>query len=211
MVTGLGRIGGRPVGVMATAPIHSAGAMTPDACLKASSFVSLCDAHQFPIVILVDSPGFLVGTAAEQQRVVVRSMMFLQALQSARVPKMTVIVRKAFGLAMLVLAGARVGTDLVVAWPGAEIGFMDPPVAANVLFEQELVGLDAAARQAFMAEQMERLGVSFAPYGVAASLTIDEVIDPAETRLRVFEFLQSTTSDSTFPRSRRLEEWPRWY
>jgi acetyl-CoA carboxylase carboxyltransferase component len=210
LVTGIGRMGGLPVGVVANAPMHSAGALTPDSCIKAISAICLCDAFGIPLLLLHDTPGFLVSAAAERDRAVTRSMAVTQAVQLASVPKVSVVVRKAFGLAFVIMA-ANHDADLLLAWPGAEIGFMDPPVAANVLFEPQIRALPEDERPAFVAEKIRELSVNFEPYGVATNMAVDEIIDPATTRRRVVEHLQVVANRTGRPDGPSvLATWPRW-
>jgi acetyl-CoA carboxylase carboxyltransferase component len=212
LVTTLGRIGGVPAGILASQPIRSAGAITPDSCLKAAKLVCLCDAFGLPLVFLQDTPGLLVGTDVEHDRAIGRGMLLLQALQQATVPVCTVVLRKAFGLAFMVMGGPRQGADLVAAWPGAEIGFMDPTVAANVMAGGRAEGLDTDARKAFLAEQAESFVTDFAPYGVASTMTIDEIIEPASTRRVLGEHLR--VLHAARPRRETpslLATWPTWF
>jgi acetyl-CoA carboxylase carboxyltransferase component len=211
IVTGFGRLAGIPVGVLANAPMRMAGGLTPDCCLKAISFVCLCDAFGVPLLILQDTPGFLVSAAAERDRAVVRVMTMFQALALATVPKISVVIRKAFGLAFVILDGNR-GVDLSLAWPGAEIGFMDPPVAANVLFEPQIRELPEQDRAAFLAAKAAELGVGFEPYGVATNLAIDEIIEPGATRRVAAEYLRTVLHPGQRPHvPGPLASWPRWF
>jgi len=211
IVTGLGRLGGIPVGVVANAPMRMAGGLTPECCLKAVSFVCLCDAFGIPLLVLQDTPGFLVSAQAERDRAIVRVMTLLQAMSLITVPAVSVVIRKAFGLAFVILDGNR-AVDLSLAWPGAEIGFMDPPVAANVLFEPQIKQLPADERAAFLAAKAAELGVGFEPYGVAANLTVDDIVEPGATRGVVARYLRTslaTRPPRTVPSP--LASWPRWY
>jgi len=211
VVTGLGRLGGIPVGVLANAPMRMAGGLTPECCLKAVSFVCMCDAFGIPLLVLQDTPGFLVSAQAERDRAIVRVMTLLHAMSLITVPAVSVVIRKAFGLAFVILDGNR-KVDLSLAWPGAEIGFMDPPVAANVLFEPQIKQLPEEERAAFLSAKAAELGVGFEPYGVATNLTIDEIIEPGETRGVVAGYLRSSLA-SRPPRTAPspLASWPRWY
>jgi methylmalonyl-CoA decarboxylase subunit alpha len=168
VITGLARIDGRPVGVAATNPKFLAGSLSPEACDKVTRLVVLCDAFNLPLVFLLDTPGFLVGRRVEHERLLPKAMSLMQAFRLAQVPRLTVVVRKAFGMAFFALGGTGQGGDLLVSWPGAEIGFMDPEVAANVLFGD----LERAAE----------LGEALSPMALADRGYVDEVIDPAETR-----------------------------
>ncbi|MGH3191057.1 MAG: carboxyl transferase domain-containing protein [Streptosporangiaceae bacterium] len=211
VVTGLGRLAGIPVGVLANAPMRMAGGLTPECCLKAVSFVCMCDAFGIPLLVLQDTPGFLVSAQAERDRAIVRVMTLLHAMSLITVPSVSVVIRKAFGLAFVILDGNR-AVDLSLAWPGAEIGFMDPPVAANVLFEPQIKQLPEEERAAFLAAKAAELGVGFEPYGVATNLTIDEIIEPGETRGVVAGYLRASLA-SRPPRTAPspLASWPRWY
>lgn len=211
IVTGFGRLGGIPVGVLANVPMRMAGGLTPECCLKAVSFVCMCDAFGVPLLVLQDTPGFLVSAQAERDRAIVRVMTLLHAMSQLTVPAVSVVIRKAFGLAFVILDGNR-AVDLSLAWPGAEIGFMDPPVAANVLFEPQIKQLPEEERAAFLKAKAAELGVGFEPYGVAANLTIDEIIEPGATRGVVARYLQTalaTRPPHTAPSP--LASWPRWY
>ena len=211
IVTGFGRLAGIPVGVLANAPMRMAGGLTPECCLKAVSFVCLCDGFGIPLLVLQDTPGFLVSAQAERDRAIVRVMTLLQAMSLLTVPAVSVVIRKAFGLAFVILDGNR-AVDLSLAWPGAEIGFMDPPVAANVLFEPQIKQLPEEERAAFLAAKAAELGVGFEPYGVAANLTIDEIVEPGATRGVVARYLQTALAERP-PRTAPspLASWPRWY
>jgi len=211
IVTGFGRLAGIPVGVVANAPMRMAGGLTPECCLKAVSFVCLCEGFGVPLIVLQDTPGFLVSAAAERDRAVVRVMALLQALSLVTVPTVSVVVRKAFGLAFVILdANRRAGLSL--AWPGAEIGFMDPPVAANVLFEPVIRELPETERAEFLAAKAAELGVVFEPYGVAANLTVDEVIEPGATRKVVGDYLRGWLESGPSPHvAGPLASWPRWF
>jgi acetyl-CoA carboxylase carboxyltransferase component len=211
IVTGFGRLAGIPVGVLANAPMRMAGGLTPECCLKAVSFVCLCDAFGIPLLVLQDTPGFLVSAQAERDRAIVRVMTLLHAMSLLTVPAVSVVIRKAFGLAFVILDGNR-AVDLSLAWPGAEIGFMDPPVAANVLFEPQIKQLPEPERAAFLKAKAAELGVGFEPYGVAANLTIDEIVEPGATRGVVARYLRTALAERP-PRTTPspLASWPRWY
>ena len=175
LVTGLARIDGWPVGVFASNPMHQAGAMDPAACEKGIRLLAICDAFQLPAVFLQDVAGFLVGRQVEHGRMLFRAVRFLNALYACSAPTLTVVVRKAYGLAYEALNGRKYHTDGLYAWPGAEFGFMDPAVGVNVLYGDRKT---TAEKAAIVAELKE----SNAPYGAAADMNIDEIIDPATTR-----------------------------
>jgi methylmalonyl-CoA decarboxylase subunit alpha len=211
VVTGFGRLAGIPVGVVANAPMRMAGGITPECCLKAVSFICLCEAFGIPLLVLQDTPGFLVSSQAERDRAVTRVMMLLQAMSLVTVPTISVVIRKAFGLAFVILDANR-HADLSLAWPGAEIGFMDPPVAANVLYEPQIRELSEADRAAFLAARAEELGVIFEPYGVATNMAVDDIIEPGQTRRVVADYLRATYASGPRPHvPGPLASWPRWF
>ncbi len=212
VVTALGRIDGRPVGIIANQPAHLVGSLTPDACAKATRLVCLCDAFGLPIVFLQDTPGFLVGTNVEHDRLIARSMLFLEALCNTRVPKLSVVLRKAFGLAFFSMGGPGMGSDLLVAWPGAEIGFMDPVVGANVLYGADLDALDGDARREELWRLARELGADFDPRAIAAAMNLDDIIEPAETRAVLADALDRLCADPAWAgEPSLLAHWPHWY
>jgi acetyl-CoA carboxylase carboxyltransferase component len=167
VVTGLGRIDGRVVGVVASQPRHEAGALSPVACEKATRLTRLCDRFGFPIVSLVDTPGFQIGVHVEHAGMMRRAMELIGVNTDARVPVVTVVLRKAFGLAFFAMFSPDHGGDVVLAWPGAQIGFMAPAAAAKVLFGDP--------------ERADELGASASALDVAAAMGIDEVVTENET------------------------------
>jgi len=179
LVTGLARIEGEVVGVVASQPLHEAGALSPDACAKATRLTRLCDRFGFPIVSLVDTPGFQVGLQVEHSGMLRRAMDLMGANTRARVPAVTVVLRKAFGLAFFAMFSPDHGGDVVMAWPDARIGFMDPTTAASVLYGDE--GGDPATRRRRLAERAEALGASVTARDVAAAMGIDEIVDEDDT------------------------------
>jgi len=209
LVTALARIDGRPVGVLASNPLHLAGSLDPDACDKGSRLLCLCDAFGLPVILLHDSPGFLVGTAVEHKRALSKCVLFLEALALSSVPRLSVIIRKSYGLAYTSLGGAGTDSDLLLAWPGAEIGFMDPAVAVEALHGRELAGLGQPERVARAAELGAALQHSDSVWGAAATMAVDEVILPQETRDRLAaELARLATRPLPTPERRPLSGWP---
>jgi methylmalonyl-CoA decarboxylase subunit alpha len=173
LLCALARIDGHAVGVVASQPKFFAGALDPAACEKAVRLLCLCDAFDLPVVFLQDVPGFFVGRAVEHAGMLKHAIRLQTALALSQAPKVTVVLRKAYGLAYFSLGGNDTGVDLVYAWPGAEISFMDPAVAANVVS-----GGDAARRDAVLGAMEAETD----PYGAAGRMAVDEIIDPADTR-----------------------------
>jgi methylmalonyl-CoA decarboxylase subunit alpha len=173
LLTALARIDGYSVGIVASQPKFYAGSLDPDACEKAVRLIALCDAYDMPIVFVQDVPGFFVGRKVEHDGMLKHAIRLQTAVALSESPKVTVLVRKAYGLAYFSLGGNDTGVDTVYAWPGAEISFMDPAVAANVVS-----GGDEAQREA----AMEAMLADTDPYGAAGLMKVDEIIDPADTR-----------------------------
>ncbi|MCY0880202.1 MAG: methylmalonyl-CoA carboxyltransferase [Firmicutes bacterium] len=181
LVVGLGRIGGHSVGIVANQPRILAGTLDINASDKLARFVRFCDAFNIPVVTLVDTPGYLPGTAQEYGGIIRHGAKVLYAYAEATVPKVTVILRKAYGGAYLAMCSRALGADLVLAWPTAEIAVMGPEGAANIIFRREIEASDDPQEaKAAMAEEYRR---QFAhPYVAASRGYIDAVIDPAKTR-----------------------------
>jgi propionyl-CoA carboxylase beta chain len=193
IVTGFARIDGAVVGIVANQPIVKAGCLDIDASDKAARFVRVCNIYSVPIVNLVDVPGFLPGLAQERGGIIRHGAKMLFAYASATVPKITVIMRKAYGGAYLAMCSSDLGADLVFAWPTAEIAVMGAEGAVNIVFGKELKqSPDPAQRRK---ELIEAYRDEFAsPYQAAANAFITDVIDPATTRSRVSLGLRSLLS-----------------
>jgi len=175
-VTTLARIAGRSVGIIANNTMFIGGALDADACEKITSFLVLCDSFNIPIIMLVDTPGFMIGKKGERRKVTGKIINFMNALALVTVPKITIIVRKTYGQAFLNMGGGR-NSDTIVAWPTAEISFMAPETGINVVYNlkkeddpdkfDELMGI--------MAKDTE-------PWGAAGIFNVNDIIEPAKTR-----------------------------
>jgi methylmalonyl-CoA decarboxylase subunit alpha len=184
MITAFARLAGRSVGIVANQPKVMAGALDINASDKAARFIRFCDAFNIPLVTFADTGGYLPGVGQEHGGVIRHGAKLLYAYSEATVPKLTVIVRKAYGGAYIAMCSRHLGADQVFAWPSAEIAVMGPDGAASVIFKREIEGAadPAAARQ----EKIEEYKLNFAnPYKAAARGYVDDVIDPASTRYRL--------------------------
>src|SRR5216110_514347 len=181
IVVGFGRLGGRPVGIVANQPAHLAGCLDINASLKAARFVRLCDCFNLPLVTFEDVPGFLPGTAQEFGGIIKHGAKLLYAFCEATVPKLTVITRKAYGGAYCVMSSKHIRADFNVAWPTAEVAVMGPEGAVNIVFRRELEQADdpEARRAELIAEYKERFAN---PYHAAERGYVDDVIVPRRTR-----------------------------
>jgi acetyl-CoA carboxylase carboxyltransferase component len=186
-----------------------AGAMGPGACDKAVSFIALCDSFHIPMVFLHDTPGFLVGKAAEERKMPLKIMTFIEALHRSTVPRVSVILRKSYGMAHCNMSGGNMENEQLLAWPTADISFMDPHVAVNVAFGRKMKGMaDEENMKKLMKDELSR---GCGPWDAAAQNLIDKIIDPAETRTELIKTLRRTRGPSgTSAMSRRLMAgWPR--
>lgn len=173
-VTGLARIDGRTVGIVANNPLHKGGALDTDACEKITSFLVLCDSFNVPLVFLVDTPGFVIGTEAERRRAPGKIMNFMNALSLVTVPKISILLRKSYGQAFLNMGGGR-NSDEFAAWPTAEVGFMDPQYAVRIV--HGLSPEDPGYPEALA--EMNREG---SVWDIASVYSVQTVILPRDTR-----------------------------
>jgi propionyl-CoA carboxylase beta chain len=189
IVVGLGRLGGHPVGVVGNQPMVLAGVLHIDASIKAARFVRFCDCFNIPIVTLVDVPGFLPGVDQEHRGIILHGAKLLFAYCEATVPKVTVIVRKAYGGAYDVMASKHTRADFNFAFPSAEVAVMGPEGAVNIVHRAEIAAAEdpRAAQERFVGEYREQFAN---PLKVAELGFVDEVIDPAELRKRLCQTLQ---------------------
>ena len=193
IVVGYVKFNGQPVGVVANQPNYLAGVLDINASRKAARFVRFCDAFNIPIVTLVDVPGFLPGTTQEYGGIITQGAKLLFAYGEATVPKITIILRKAYGGAYDVMSSKHLRGDFNYAWPNAEIAVMGPKGAIEILYQKEYMQIeDLELRAQFIAEKTEEYKEKFAnPYNAASYGYIDDVIEPRNTRFRIIRALQS--------------------
>lgn len=189
IIVGFAHLGGRSVGIVAQQPAVLAGVLDVEASQKSARFVRFCDAFNIPLIVLEDVPGFMPGLNQEHGGIIRHGAKLLYAFSEATVPKVTVIVRKAYGGAYCVMNPRHLGADLVLAWPSAEIAVMGPDGAVSVINRREIAEAeDPVARKA---ELVADYRTRFAnPYVAAASGFIDNVIEPHETRPRLINTLE---------------------
>jgi methylmalonyl-CoA decarboxylase subunit alpha len=193
IVTGFARFNGMPVGIVANQPNYLAGVLDINASRKAARFVRFCDAFNIPIVTMVDVPGFLPGSTQEHGGIITHGAKLLYAYGEATVPKVTIILRKAYGGAYCVMSSKHLRGDINYAWPMAEIAVMGPKGAIEVLCSKEVKAIEGEEeKKAFMLKHEEEYAEKFAtPYNAARYGYIDDVIEPRNTRFRVIRALQS--------------------
>ena len=184
VVTSLARLDGRPVGIVANQPHHLGGVLDAQSSEKAARFVRFCDSFGLPLIAVVDTPGFMPGSRQEQAGVIRHGASLVRAFASARVPKLTVILRKSYGGAYITMNSRDLGADLVLAWPEAELGIMSARAAVGIVHRRELrvAGDPEAERERLVGEYAkEHLRADT----VAAAGFVDEIVEPAHTRERL--------------------------
>lgn len=189
VVVGFARLAGRVVGLVANQPAALAASLDIDASDKAARFIRSCDAFNIPVITLVDVPGFLPGVQQEHGGIIRHGAKLLYAIAEATVPKISLILRKAYGGAYIAMAAKGLGYDRCLAWPGAEIAVMGPEGAANVIFRREIAAAEdpAAERERKVAEFRESVTDPFVAAGYGL---VDDVIDPVHTRSELVRSLE---------------------
>jgi acetyl-CoA carboxylase carboxyltransferase component len=189
IITGFARLNGHSIGIIANQPKILAGCLDINASDKASRFIRFCDAFNIPILTFVDVPGFLPGTAQEYGGIIRHGAKLLYAYSEATVPKITLIVRKAYGGAYLAMCSRDLRADQVIAWPTAEIAVMGSQGATNIIFRKEI--MKAENPEKVRQEKIEEFKQKFSnPYEAAKRGYVDMVIDPRETRPRLITTLE---------------------
>ena len=204
LITGFALLDGKPVGIVANQPAHLGGVLFVDSADKAARFVWCCDAFNVPLVFLADVPGFMIGTQVERQGIIRHGAKMITAISEATVPKVSVIVRKAYGAGLYAMCGPAFGTDAVLALPGARIAVMGPEAAVNAVFANRIAAIeDPDERAEFVAAQREIYVEDVDLLRLASELVIDGVIEPEQMRTEVVRRLDSARGkDRSFARRR---------
>jgi acetyl-CoA carboxylase carboxyltransferase component len=188
IITCFARFGGQPVGIVANQPKQLGGILENDSADKAARFVNLCDAFSIPLVFLQDVPGFMVGSKVEHAGIIRHGAKMLYAISRATVPKITVVVRKAYGAGYYVMNGKAYEPDLIVAWPSAEISVMGAEGAVNIIGRSAIEASDDP--DATREQMLEAVREQIDPYIAAKNALIDDIIDPRETRPTIIHGLR---------------------
>ena len=188
ILVGFARLDGRTVGIVANQPDQMAGVLDIDASAKAARFVRFCDAFSIPLVTFIDVPGFMPGTAQEHGGIIRHGAKLLYAYAEATVPKVSVLTRKAYGGAYIVMSSKDLESDINLSWPTGEVAVMGAEGAVNIIHRSDIKSSDDPdnTRKALVEEYEERL---MNPYVAASRGLIDDVIDPAETRPKIIRAL----------------------
>ncbi|MBO9371565.1 MAG: methylmalonyl-CoA carboxyltransferase, partial [Chloroflexi bacterium] len=189
LIVGFARLGGHPVGIVAQQPAVLAGVLDINASDKGARFIRFCDAFNIPLITFADTPGFLPGVAQEHGGIIRHGAKMIYAYAEATVPKLSVITRKAYGGAYIVMSSKSLRGDLCLAWPTAEIAVMGPEGAVNVVFRKELAEAEdpEAVRERLVQEYRERFAN---PYVAAGRGYLDGVIRPSQTRYMLIRGLE---------------------
>jgi acetyl-CoA carboxylase carboxyltransferase component len=195
VITGFARFGGQPVGIVASQPKVLGGTLDVNSADKSARFVWLCDAFGIPLVFLQDVPGFTVGSAVEKQGIIRHGAKMLFAVSEATVPKVTVVLRKAYGAGYFVMNGTAYEADYIVAWPTAEIAVMGPDGMVNIIMRRQLEAIpDGEQRTQARLAMAEELRKNIDPYIAAGHAQVDDIIDPAETRTAIVRGLRASAT-----------------
>ncbi len=189
MIVGFARLNGRPVGIVAQQPAYAAGVIDINASVKAARFVRFCDCFNVPLVTFVDVPGFMPGVEQEYGGIIRHGAKLIYAYAEATVPKLSVITRKAYGGAYIVMSSKHLRGDINYTWPSAEIAVMGPEGAVNIVFREKITGAENPdeTRQELVADYQDKFAN---PYVVASRGYVDDVIDPRTTRPRLIRALK---------------------
>ncbi|HZT64417.1 MAG TPA: acyl-CoA carboxylase subunit beta [Acidimicrobiales bacterium] len=195
VITGFARFGGQPVGIVASQPKVLGGTLDVNSADKAARFVWLCDAFSIPLVFLQDVPGFTVGSAVERQGIIRHGAKMLFAVSEATVPKVTVVLRKAYGAGYFVMNGTAYEADYIAVWPTAEIAVMGPDGMVNIIMRKQLEAIpEGDERNKARLAMAEELRKNIDPYIAAGHAQVDDVIDPADTRAAIIKGLRVSAS-----------------
>ena len=183
LIVGYARLEGRSVGIVASQPKHKGGVLFSDSADKAARFIWTCNAFNVPLLFLADVPGFMIGTQVEREGIIRHGAKMISAVSEATVPKISVIVRKAYGAGLYAMAGPAFDPDCCLALPGAQIAVMGPQAAINAVYYNQLQAIEDEAERARRTEELrEEYSQDIDVLHLASELVIDAVVEPAELR-----------------------------
>ncbi len=204
MVTGFAKLSNITIGIVSNQPCVNSGSIDCDSSDKAARFVRFCDAFNIPIVTLVDTPGYLPGIDQEHQGIIRHGAKLLFAYSEATVPKVTVIIRKAYGGAYIAMGSRHLGSDFVYAWPNAEIAVMGPESAVSVIYKKESASMCENDKDIFIKEKVDEYSRKYLNADIAVKEGyVDELINPSNTRRRIFDDLISLSNKNDYTRPKK--------
>ena len=199
LVVGLGTIEGRSVGVVANNPLVKGGVLFTDSADKAARFIWMCDAFNIPLVFLADVPGFMIGTAVEREGIIRHGAKMITAVSEATVPKLSVILRKAYGAGLYAMSGPAFAPDACIALPSAQIAVMGPEPAVNAVYANKIAAIeDPVERQTFIDERRVEYEADVDLLRLASDLVIDSVIEAEDLRGEICSRLRMAQDKSRF-------------
>jgi acetyl-CoA carboxylase carboxyltransferase component len=204
VLVGFARLDGKVVGVVANNSLFKGGVLFVDSADKATRFVQLCDAFNVPLLFLADVPGFMVGSAVEKQGIIRSGAKMITAIAEATVPKICVVVRKAYGAGLYAMAGPGFDPDATIALPTAKIAVMGAEAAVNAVYANKIAAIpDEAERAAFVAARRAEYEVDIDIVRLASELVVDTIVEPDELRGELIRrFAEAATKDRHFSRRR---------
>ena len=203
LITGLARLGGRVVGIVANQPKVKGGVLFVDSADKGARFIALCDAFNVPLLFLADVPGFMIGSKVERQGIIRHGAKMIYAVSEATVPKISVIVRKVYGAGLYAMCGPAYGTDATLALPTAYIAVMGPEAAVNAVYYNKIADLQDEEREHFIHERREEYRRDIDLYKLASRLIVDAIIPPSRLREELINrFAVYASKHVTNPRKR---------
>jgi methylmalonyl-CoA decarboxylase subunit alpha len=200
LITGLARIGGRPVGIIANQPKVKGGVLFVDSADKAAKFIQLCDAFHIPLLFLADVPGFMIGTKVERAGIIRHGAKLIAAMSSATVPKISVVVRKAYGAGLYAMAGPAFEPDCCIALPTAQIAVMGPEAAVNAVYSNKINAIeDPKEKIKYVQEKQQEYKETIDIYKLASELIVDDIVAPSDLRnVLINRFNLYETKELTF-------------
>ncbi|BDG35670.1 acyl-CoA carboxylase subunit beta [Saccharococcus caldoxylosilyticus] len=182
IITGLARLNGQPIGIIANQPRVKGGVLFHDSADKAAKFITLCDAFNIPLLFLADIPGFMIGTKVERAGIIRHGAKMISAMSEATVPKISIIVRKAYGAGLYAMAGPAFEPDCCLAFPNAQIAVMGPEAAVNAVYANKIAELPEEERAAFVEQKREEYRRDIDIYRLASEMVVDGIIAPNQLR-----------------------------
>ncbi len=204
LVVGYARLDGRAIGIVANQPRQKGGVLFVDSADKAARFIQTCNAFNIPLLFLADVPGFMIGTAVERQGIIRHGAKMISAVSEATVPKISVIVRKAYGAGLYAMAGPAFEPDCCIALPSASIAVMGPQAAVNAVFFNQIQAIeDEAERERFVEQKRREYAEDIDILHLASELVVDAVIEPDELRAELIRrFAAAEGKDRGFAKRR---------
>lgn len=208
IITGLARIEGEVIGIIANQPRQKGGVLFPDSADKAAKFIQLCDAFNIPLLFLMDVPGFMIGTQVERQGIIRHGAKMLAMMCEATVPKISVIVRKAYGAGLYAMAGPAFEPDAVLALPTAQIAVMGPEAAVNAVYANKIAELEGEERQKFVQEKQAEYRDDIDVYRLASEMVIDDIVEPDKLREELSKRYSAYATKNTIFTERKHGVYP---